>query len=133
MSKKNMFILIPVIIMTLCFVLDSRAEDRWGQSVKIVLKLSKYGFGTPDQRYAVDNMSTKMDRLVKKNKAGQIQENSSIGSGQHVIYIIGPDADKIYSLIEPVLKEFSVTRGAVITKRYGDQQDAEAREEIVNF
>ena len=136
MSKKTaIFSILALMLMTYLGTGDiaSAFEDKWDQSVKIVLNLSTYGFGTPDQRYAIETMLAKMDRFIKKNNAGEVKESNFVGGGQHIIYIIGPDADRIYSIVEPILKEFPVTRSAVITKRYGDISNPDAREEIINF
>jgi hypothetical protein len=46
-----------------------------------------------------------------------------------MLFAYGTDADALYAAVEQVLSDSAAARGAVVTRRYGRADDAEAREE----
>jgi len=50
------------------------------------------------------------------------------GEGECVLYMYGPDADALFSAIEPVLRSSPLTKGGRLVMRYGEASDRNAKE-----
>lgn len=52
----------------------------------------------------------------------------SLGGGECVLYMYGPDADLLFAAVEPVLKSSALASGGWAVKRYGEASDPGANE-----
>jgi hypothetical protein len=66
---------------------------------------------------------------IEASGAGEFDGNE-IGQGQVTLYMYGPDADRLFAAIEPVLVGVPLPPGCVAVKRYGEPG---AREEVVEL
>jgi hypothetical protein len=55
-------------------------------------------------------------------------DGEEFGGGGCTFYMYGPDADRLFAAVEPILKQSSLAPGGSATKRYGDAGDPDARE-----
>jgi hypothetical protein len=79
------------------------------------------GAGLPDQVYQECDLSTLEDMLaeaIERSHAGELDGNE-IGPMETTIFTYGPDADRLYRAMEPVLKEYPLSRNARIVIRKG--------------
>jgi hypothetical protein len=72
------------------------------------------------------------DPLIEAIDAAGVGEfdGHEVGPDEAVVYMYGPDADKLAAAIHPVLKSLPLPPGSYLIKRYGD---VGAREERVNL
>jgi hypothetical protein len=79
------------------------------------------GVNLPDEVYAECDLLTIEDRLIEaieKGQAGELDGNE-IGERETTIFTYGPDADRLYRVMEPVLKSYPLCRGARVIVRKG--------------
>ena len=75
----------------------------------------------PNEIYEKYDLSTLEDQLIEaieNNKAGEVDGNE-MGEGFTKIYTYGPDADRLYGVVEPVLRAYPLCRNARIIIRKG--------------
>jgi hypothetical protein len=75
-------------------------HEQTKQAVLVHLKLSNTKFGEGDEITIMQEFELKLDRLVDQSNLGVVDGNE-IGEGEYVIYIYGPNADRLFELIEP--------------------------------
>jgi hypothetical protein len=93
------------------------------------LPLSGDGFGTPDERRAVETLEECIEVAVAR--FGGDHDGDEFGGGEAVLYTYGPDADLLFEAIRRCLVGFDVRDGAYAVKRYGPADDPNAREERI--
>jgi hypothetical protein len=74
-----------------------------------------------DQIYEEFDLSTLEDQLVAAiigNHAGELDGNE-IGDAVTTIFTYGPDADRLYRVMEPVLKSYPLCQNARVVIRKG--------------
>ena len=82
-------------------------------------------YGLPEER---KNLQKLEDDLAKKlGVAGGEYDGDDIGEGTFTIYCYGENADELFEVIEPILRE-SEFNYLQITKRYGLADDTNAIE-----
>jgi hypothetical protein len=60
-------------------------------------------------------------------------DGEEFGGGRCVLYMYGPDADRLFGVVEPILKATPVARGGFVIRRYGDVNDLNAVVARVNL
>ena len=71
------------------------------------------------------------DRLIaaiEKAKAGEFDGNE-VGGGEQVLYMYGPDAERLFAAVRPVLASLPPPAGSYAVLRWGAADDPKAREE----
>ena len=69
-------------------------------------------------------LEDRLENALAATKAGEYDGNEMAVDGQHgVLYMYGPDADRLYEAVAPILERESFMRGARIKKRYGPPED----------
>jgi hypothetical protein len=97
--------------------LGKKATPKSQEAVLIYLD----GTGLPDEIYAQYDLSTLEDQLIEainKNHTGEFDGNE-IGERETTIYTYGPDAQRLYAVIEPVLRGYPLCQNARIVIRQG--------------
>lgn len=62
-------------------------------------------------------------------EVGELDGND-VGQGEATLYLYGPDADRLFAAIEPVLRGGSFPPGSVAVKRYGPPGSPEEKIEL---
>ncbi len=101
-------------------------------AVIIHLSLSDDGFGSESDREAISSLEDRISIAFDDNGFGEL-DGDEFGEGECVIYTYGPDADALYSLMEPFLITDSGTYKGYAIKRYGEPDDPNAREVRVTW
>ena len=91
------------------------------------LLLSDRNFGTEAEREAIFALEDRLTYAIERARAGELDGNE-FGGGECTLYMYGPDADRLYNAIVPVLQMNPLARGGYAIKRYGDVRDPSARE-----
>lgn len=95
------------------------------QCVRVFLKLAGGEFGSPEEVAAVLRLEECLRATIQERGAGQYDGNE-FGGGECSLFMYGPDADRLFQAIRPILAAAPVARGGHTIKRYG--QPGEGKE-----
>lgn len=91
--------------------------------VQIVLKLSDDKYGASQERDTIYEFEDALEKAIEAAKAGEFDGNE-FGGGTCTLFMYGPDADKLFNSIRPVIEAHaSLTAGGHAIKRYGPPED----------
>jgi hypothetical protein len=79
------------------------------------------GVGLSPEVYEKYDLATLEDQLtnaLRRNGVGEVDGNE-IGEKEVVIFLYGPDAEKIFIAIETILRSYPLCRNAKVVIRYG--------------
>jgi hypothetical protein len=102
------------------------------QAVIAHLRLKEGPFGSPKEREAVRDLEKRLERAIQADAAGEF-DGDEFGNNKCVLFMYGPDADRLFKIIEPILKSVPLTLGGYAIKRYGEAHDSDAREVRVTW
>lgn len=81
----------------------------------------KYGKGDMDELFAVENL---LEAAISEANAGEYDGNEiAVDGSDGTLYMYGPDADRLFDVIEPILREIPFMKGARVQKRYGPPEE----------
>ncbi len=82
----------------------------------------------------IHDVATLEDRIVDAISAARVGEfeGSQFGTGEVTLLIYGPDADRLFAVVEPILRSFA-PRPAQIVVRYGSFEDTRAPETVIHL
>jgi hypothetical protein len=101
------------------------------QAVIVHYKLSDDDYGVPEEREAVFRLEDRLESLIERHQVGELDGNE-FGAGEAVLYCYGPDADRLFAVLEEELRLFAA-RPAYATLRYGGAADPGATERRVDL
>lgn len=92
-------------------------EDDLDLFEQAVIVEFKYGYPNLDRLFEVDSQ---LELAVEKAGVG-IHDGHDIAAGlsEGSYFLFGPDADKLYQTIRPILESQDFTKSAKVTLRYG--------------
>ena len=96
-------------------------------AVIVNLSLSDGEFGTEEERESIYGLSHRLEEQIDAQRVGEF-DGDEFGEGQCTLFMYGPNADALYSAIEPILRESPLSMGGHIVKRYGEAVDPNAKE-----
>ena len=69
-------------------------------------------------------LEEKLEAAIEEAGTGEFDGNEvAVDGGDARLYMYGPDADKLFASVEPVLKTSALMKGANATLRYGPAAD----------
>ena len=77
--------------------------------------------GLPEETYDAYDVGTLEDRLeeaISSAEAGEFDGNE-FGPEEVVLFMYGPDAERLFTVVEPVLRDYPLCRGAKVRIRSG--------------
>ena len=95
------------------------------QAVMVHLRLSDDGFGSDDDRAAILALEDALDEAVSSTSVGEF-DGDEFGEGECILFLYGPDADRLFSVIKPLLESTAIASGGYAVKRYGEPDDPDA-------
>ena len=101
-------------------------------AVIVSLVLSNEEFGEAAERDAIHALTDRMDAAIRAAGAGEF-DGDEFGDGSCTLYMYGPDADRLFAAVEPLLRGSSLVTGGHAIKRYGPAADPQARQVRVDF
>ncbi len=90
------------------------------------------GTGLPDPVYRECDLATLEDRLVEAIERGRLGEfdGIEIGVGGATLFMYGPDAERLFTGIQPVLRAYPLCTGARVVIRYGGPRARQRQVEL---
>ncbi|MCU1308474.1 MAG: hypothetical protein JWN45_3169 [Acidobacteriaceae bacterium] len=79
------------------------------------------GTDLPDNIYEEFDLATLEDQLIevlKRDSLGELDGNET-GPTETVLFLYGKDAEKMFSAIEPTLRDYPLCKGARVVLRQG--------------
>ena len=73
----------------------------------------------PSGRAAFEDLEDKLRDAIDRDGVGEFDGVES-GQGQHVLYMYGPDADRLFACTEVLLRSTPLARRGYVEKRYGE-------------
>ena len=95
-------------------------------AVVVYLKLSDAKFGTPEDRASIHRLSASLESAINTAAVGDF-DGDEFGKGECALFMYGPDADRLFATIEPIVRASRHAQGARAIKRYGPAQDPSSR------
>jgi hypothetical protein len=89
--------------------------------------ISGGAFGNEGEREKVHELEDELLEAIEDAGVGEF-DGDEFGGNQCTLYMYGPDADKLFAIVEPILRASGLTKGGNIVRRYGDASDRDARE-----
>jgi hypothetical protein len=102
------------------------------QAVLVHLPLTDHPFGSDRERAAIFGLADMLRDAIDDQGVG-LFDGEAWGGGLCVLYMYGPDADRLFAVIEPILKAAPLARGGFAIKQYGAPEDLSAPEVRVDL
>jgi hypothetical protein len=96
-------------------------------AVLVHLRLSDDQFGASAQRDSIHELATELEHQIERARAGEF-DGDEFGDGECTLFMYGPDADRLFAVIEEPLRASVLARGGFVIKRYGAAADSSVRE-----
>jgi hypothetical protein len=97
------------------------ASKEW---IAICFRLRRGEFGSDDERDVIRNFAHELEAEVQRVRAGTY-DGDEYGGGEACLYLYGPNADTLYSAVEPFLLRCEALKGGYVIKRYGSAAASE--------
>ena len=82
-----------------------------------VIILFEHGLPYPEALYETGFV---LDTLISKEKVGYYDCHCTAEDDSHGwLYMYGPDADKLFEIVKPVLERTSILKRGIVTLEYG--------------
>ena len=85
---------------------------------------------TPDEMTRYHGLQDELSAAIAAEGAGDV-DGDEWGGGECVVYTYGPDAERLWKAMEPVLAKYPFPAGSFAVKRFGGP--SEGREETVDM
>lgn len=89
-------------------------------------------FGSERGREIVAELADTLRDAIEEGAVGKY-DGEEFGGGRCVLYMYGPDADRLFAVVEPILRAEPLTRGGFAIKRYAAATSSDEREIRVNL
>ncbi|RWF79628.1 MAG: hypothetical protein EOS26_01330 [Mesorhizobium sp.] len=102
------------------------------QAEIVYLLLNDGQFGTSKERASILALEDRLEQVVGNASVGEF-DGDEFGDGKCILYMYGPDAERLFVVIEPVLRSSPAAVGGYAIKRFGKAADSSAREVRVTW
>jgi hypothetical protein len=76
-------------------------------------------------RARIRTLERRLESAIKRADAGELGETEyHLDGNDGYLYMYGPDPDRLYIAVSPVLKSSKLMTGAEVTKRYGSRTES---------
>lgn len=99
-------------------------------AVLLNIRLGNDEFGDEGEVEAMHTLQDQLEKVVTKARAGEL-DGDEFGAGMCTIFFYGPDADRLWDALAPVLEKHPFRKGSHATKRYGEP--GVGREETIDL
>jgi hypothetical protein len=99
------------------------------QAVIVNIRLTSGDMGNPEERKRIAALEEQLAAAIKEAGAGDF-DGDEFGNGFCTIYMYSPSADRLFTVVQPILKKFHAPTGSYLIKRYGKPGAKQERVEI---
>ena len=99
------------------------------QAVIVNIRLTSGDMGNAEEHRRIAALEEQLAAAIKEAGAGEF-DGDEFGNGFCRIYMYSPSADRLFTVVQPVLKEFHAPTGSYLIKRYGKPGAKQERVEI---
>ena len=93
--------------------------------VAVHFKLSTSGqFGSSEERAMVHRFSDSLASVIEDQQIG-VFDADEYGNGEGALFMYGPNADRLFEVVYPLLSTWSPLKGGYAIKRYGVPERSE--------
>ena len=103
---------------------SDRASASPKEWLAICVRLTGGEYGSDEERDELRRFSRDLNAEVQMHGAGTY-DGDEFGGGEGCLYLYGPNADALFSAIEPLLRSWKPLSGGYATKRYGSRELSE--------
>jgi len=96
------------------------------------LPLREGSFGSERECAEIGDLAARLHQAIDHHRVGEF-DGDEFGGGRCLLFMYGPDADRLFGVIAPILKASSLARGGFVIKRYGEAKDPDAVEVRVDL
>lgn len=90
----------------------------------------RFTYGSTDLSRLFE-LEGKLEAAITAAKAGEYDGNEvAVDGSDGILYMYGPDADRLFQVVEPILKVTPFMNGAKVTVRYGPPADGVREREV---
>ena len=83
----------------------------------------QFNYGSKDLS-RLFQLEDELEKAIGSAKVGVFDgDEVAVDGSDGSLYMYGPDADRLFGVIEPILKSSAFMRGARVTRRYGPPKD----------
>src|SRR6266496_282336 len=90
--------------------------------VRVVLELAGGDQGDTEERDAVFQLGEELEATIEQAKSGEF-DGHEFGGGRCVLYMYGPDADRLMESIQTIFRSSWLCKNGILTRRYGPPQE----------
>jgi hypothetical protein len=96
------------------------------QALIVHLLLSGERIGTENAVIGLTQLQDEISTAIQAAGEGEF-DGDEFGEGECVLFLYGPSSDRLFAVIEPILRSSSVASCGYAIKRYGEATDQNAR------
>lgn len=94
-----------------------------------VIVCFKYGYPDLEPLFALEE---KLEAEIAAKSVGEYDGHEIAADGSEgTLYMYGPDADKLFQTVRPILESAPFMKGAIATLRYGPPEEEVEEKEII--
>jgi hypothetical protein len=94
----------------------------------VIVKFAYIGSTDLDPLFALE---AQLESTITAARVGEYDGNEvAVDGSDGTLYMYGPDADKLFAAVRPVLEACSFMKGAVVKLRYGPPADGVREHEV---
>jgi len=106
---------------------DADPADRAAEHDLLVkLPLSNRTMGTAAERADIEALAQNLEDAVAAADAGEF-DGDEYGGGCCTLFFAGPDADRLFAVLQPLLHRHPLGRGATVVMQYGSGEPVTRR------
>ncbi len=110
-------------------LLISASFSVFAQEQAVIVHFFNYGSKDLTRLFALED---KLENAIATSGAGEYDGNEiAVDGSDGYLYMYGPDADRLFLVVKPILEVTPFTKGAHVTKRYGPPQGSAKETHIV--
>lgn len=89
-------------------------------------------FGSAAEKQDLMRLENDLEKAIVQAGAGEF-DGDEFGGGKCVLFMYGPDADRLFETVQPILRANALSAAGYALKRYGEASDPGAREEVIRL
>ncbi|MCC2616070.1 hypothetical protein LJ739_07440 [Aestuariibacter halophilus] len=110
-------------------LLTSASFSVFAQEQAVIVHFYNYGSKDLTRLFALED---KLEKAITKSGVGEYDGNEiAVDGSDGFLYMYGPDADRLFLVVKPILEETPFTKGADVTKRYGPPESSTKEAHVI--